>query len=140
MLLVINNSWQYIWYIYLNFAITQTDDCLWVRLNLAVVMKMDRYTLFSFFLFLGQKLTIVEPSCTLKGYFTLTSCHVLTSKYSNHLLSYSAFFWILTIVHILHNMCPEIIVMSSLTQQLFNSDMINDNLQENTWCRMVFFN
>jgi len=26
-LLVISNSGNYIWYIYLNFAVTQTDDC-----------------------------------------------------------------------------------------------------------------
>jgi len=29
-------------------------------------------------------------------------------------------------------MCPEIRIMPSLTQQLFNSDMINDYVQENT--------
>ena len=66
---------------------------LWVRLNCVDVLKMERYPLFSFFLFLGQKLTIVEQSCTLKRHFSLTSCHVLTAKYSNYLLSYSAFFW-----------------------------------------------
>jgi len=27
LLLVISNSGHYIWYIYLNFAVTQTDDC-----------------------------------------------------------------------------------------------------------------
>jgi len=54
------------------------------------VLKMETYPRFSIFLFLGQKLTIVEQSCTLQGHFTLTYCHVLTAKTSNYLLSYSA--------------------------------------------------
>ena len=66
---------------------------LWVRLNFADVLTMERHPLFSFFLFLGQKLTIVEQSCTLQGHFSLTSCHDLTAKYSNYLRSHSAFFW-----------------------------------------------
>ena len=66
---------------------------LWLRLNFADVLKMEKYPLFSFFLFLGQKLTIVEQSCTVQGHFLLTSCHVLTAKYSNHLPSYSGFLW-----------------------------------------------
>jgi len=94
---------------------------LWVRLNLADVLKMERYPFFNFFLILGHKLTILEQSCTLQGLFTLTPCHVLTAKYSNYLLSYSGFFWQIICINILNNMCPEIIMMSSLTQQLFNS-------------------
>ena len=85
MLLLISNSGHYIWCIYLNVAVTQTDECelgLW-----------ERYSLFSFFLFLCQKLIIVEQSCTFHGHFSLTSCHFLTAKYSNYLLSYSGFFW-----------------------------------------------
>jgi len=42
------------------------------RLNFADVLKMERYPLFGFFLFLGQKLTIVEESCTLQGHSSLT--------------------------------------------------------------------
>ena len=64
---------------------------LWVRLNCADVLKMERYPLFSFFLILGQKLTIVEQSCTLKGHFF--HWHVLTAIYSNYLPSYSGFLW-----------------------------------------------
>jgi len=96
---------------------------VWVRLKLTDVLKIERYPLFSFFLFLGQKLTILEQSCALQGHFTLTSCHILTAKYSNYLLSFSRFtVYILYInINILHNMCPEIIIMSSLTQQFFNS-------------------
>ena len=65
---------------------------LWVRLNFADVLKMERYmySLFILFLFLGQKLTIVEQSWTLKGHF---HWHVLTAKYSNYLPSYSGFLW-----------------------------------------------
>ena len=85
------------------------------------MLNMERYPLFSFFLFLGQKLTIVEQSCTLQGHFSLTSWHELTAKYTNYLLSYSWFFWHIYCINILHNMCPDIIIMSSLTQQLFNS-------------------
>jgi len=65
---------------------------------------MERYPLFSFFLFLGQKLTIVEQSCTLQGHFTLTYCHVVTAKYSNVLLSYSGFFGQL-LVYIYYTIC-----------------------------------
>ena len=82
---------------------------------------MERCAIFSFVLFLGQKLTISEQSCTVQGHFSLTSCHVLTAKYSNYLLSYSAFFDTYFCINSLHNMCPEIIIMFSLTQQLFNS-------------------
>ena len=94
---------------------------LWVRLNFADMLKMERYPLFNFFLFLGQKLTIVERSCTLQGHFSLTYCHVLTAKYSNYLLSYSWFFRHILLYKYSTHYCPEIIFISSLTQQLFNS-------------------
>ena len=115
--------------VHLSKLCCYSNRWLWDRLNFADVLKMERYPLFSFFLFLGQKFTIVEQSCTLQGYFSLTSCNVLTAK--NYLLSYLFY-----CINILHNMCPEIIIMSSLTQQLFNSGYVNDYLQENTWCRM----
>jgi len=79
--------------VHLSKLCCYSNRWLWVRLNFVDVLKMERYPLFSFFLFLGQKLTIVEQSCTLQGHFSLTSCHVLTVKYSNYLLSNSAFFW-----------------------------------------------
>jgi len=41
-------------------------------------------------------------------------------------------------INILHNMCPEIIMLSTLTNNCSTLDMINDYLQENTWCRMFF--
>jgi len=34
------------------------------------MLKMEEYPLFRFFLFLDQKLTIVEQSCTLQGHFS----------------------------------------------------------------------
>ena len=101
--------------VHLSKLCCYSNRWLWVGINFADVLKMERYPLFCFFLFQGQKLTIVEQSCTLQG-------HVLTAKYSNYLLSYSTFFWhIYYCIDILHNMCPEIISMSSLTQHLFNS-------------------
>ena len=105
-------------YLSLSKLCCYSNRWLWVRLNVDDVLKMERYPLFSFFLFLCQKWTIVEQSCTLQGHFSLTSCHVLTAKYSSYLLSYSAFFW-----HILlygYSTQYEVISMSSLTQQLFN--------------------
>ena len=66
---------------------------MWVRLNFSDGLKMERYPLFSFFLFLGQTLKIVKQSCTLPCHFSLTYCHVLTAKYPNYLLSYSGFLW-----------------------------------------------
>jgi len=107
--------------VHLSTLCCYSNRWLWVRLNIADVLKIERRPLFRFFLFLGQKLTIVEQSCTLHGHFSLTYCHVLTAKYSNYLLSYSGFFWHIYCIHILHNMRPEIIIVSSLTQQLFNS-------------------
>ena len=109
---------------------------LWARLNFADVLKMERYPLFSFFLFLGQKLTIVEQSCTLQGHCSLTSCGVLTAKSSNYLLSYSAFFW-----HILLYKYSTQYVSWNNSCLLWHNNcshlgMINDYLQENTWCRM----
>ena len=124
MLLLISNSGHYIWYIYLNFAVTQTDDCE-LGINFADVLKMERYPLFSFFLFLDQKLTIFEQSYSLRGQFSLTSCHFLTAKYSNYLLSYWGFFWHIFCKNILHNICPDIIITSFLTQRLFNSGYDN---------------
>ena len=79
--------------VHLSKLCCYSNRWLWVRLNFADVLKMERYPLFSFFLFLGQKLKIVEKSCTLQGHFSLTSCHVLTAKYPNYLLSYTGFFW-----------------------------------------------
>ena len=79
--------------VHLSKCCCYSNRWLWVRLNVTDVLKMERYPLFSFFLFLDQKLTIVEQSCTLQGHFSLTSCHVLTAKYSNYLLSYSGFLW-----------------------------------------------
>jgi len=111
--------------VHLSKLCCYSNRWLWARLNFADVLKMERYPLFSFFLFLDQILTIVEQSCTLHGHFSLTSCHVLTAKYSNYLLSYSAFFDTYYCINILHNMSPEIISMSSLTQQLFNSGYDN---------------
>ena len=83
--------------IHLSKLCCYSNRWLWVRLKFADVLKMGRYPLFIFFLFLGQKLIIVEQSCTLQGNFSLTFCHVLIAKYTNYLLS------------------------SSLTQHLFNS-------------------
>ena len=79
--------------VHLSKLCCYSNRWLWVRLDFADVLKMERHPLFSFFLFLSQKLTIVEQSCTLQDHFSLTSCHVLTAKYSYYLLSYSAFFW-----------------------------------------------
>ena len=79
--------------VHLSKRCCYSNKWLWVSLNFADVLNIEKYKLFSFFLFLGQKLTIVEQSCTLQGHYLLTSCHVLTAKYSNYLLSYSAFFW-----------------------------------------------
>ena len=79
--------------VHLSKLCCYSNRWLWFRLNFADMLKMERYPLFSFFLFLGQKLTIVEHFCNLQGHITLTSCHVLTAKYPNYLLSYSAFFW-----------------------------------------------
>ena len=79
--------------VHLSKLCCYSNRWLWVRLNFGDVLKMERYHLFNLFLFLGQKLTIVEQSCTVQGHFSLTSCHVLTAKYAKYLLSYSAFFW-----------------------------------------------
>jgi len=108
--------------VHLSKLCCYSNRWLWVRLNFADVLKMERYPLFSFFLFLGQKLTIVEQSCTLQGHFSLTSCHVLTVKYSNYLLSNSAFFW-----HILlYKYSTQYVSWNNnyVTQQLFNSGYV----------------
>ena len=135
MLLVISNSGHYIWYIYLYFAVTQTDDC---ELGLNFCWCVEDWEVSSLqFLLVSRKLKIVEQSCTLPGHFSLTSCHVLTAKYPNYLLSYSGFFWHILLYKYSIQYFSWLIIMSSLTQQLFNSlGMINDYLQEMTWCWM----
>ena len=90
MLLVISNSGHKV---HLSKRCCNSNRWLWVRLNFADMLKMEKYPLFSFFLFLGQKLTFVEQSCTLQGHFSLTSCHGEIAKYSNYLPSYSGFLW-----------------------------------------------
>ena len=109
----------------------------WVRLNLADVLKMERYPPLRFSLFLGWKLTIVEQSCTIQGHFTLTSSHALIAKYSNYLLS---ILWTLTFVYILQNMCLEILILLFYYDTRFVQLwwMRNDYLQENTWCCILF--
>ena len=94
---------------------------LWVRLNFADMLKMERYPLFNFFLFLGQKLTIVEQSCTVQGHFSLTSCHVLTAKYAKYLLSFSAFFW-----HILYKYSTQYVSWN-------NNNVFFDNTIVQLW-------
>ena len=101
-----------------------SNRSLWIRFN----VKRERYPLFSFFLLLGQKLTIVEQSCTLQGHISLTSCHVLTAKYSNYLLSYSSFVW-----HILLYKYSTQYVSWNNNYVFFDTTimgMINDYLQE----------
>ena len=61
--------------VHLSKLCCYSNRWLWVRLNFVDVLKMETYPLVSFFLFLCQKLTIVEQSCTLQGHFSLTSCH-----------------------------------------------------------------
>ena len=120
MLLVISKSGHYIWYIYLNFPITQTDEC---ELGLLLLMCWRWKGILS----------------------SVSSCFsVRNLQLSNSLVLYKVIFhWLLAMfwlpntqtiywaiqdsfntyycVNILHNICPEIIIMSSLTQQLFNS-------------------
>ena len=123
--------------VHLSKLCCYSNRWLWVRLSFADVLKMERYSLFSFFLFLGQKWTLVEQSCTFQGHFSLTSCHVLIAKYS----IFTRLFRILLThycINILHNLGPEIISMSSLTQQLFNYGYDKWLPSRNTWCRMFF--
>ena len=89
---------------------------LWVRLNFADVLKMERYPpLFSFFLYLGQKLTIVRVIFHwLLAMIWLPNTQTIYEAIQHSFDTYYC-------INILHNMCPEIIIMSSLTQQLFNS-------------------
>ena len=111
--------------VHLSKRCCYSNRWLWVRLNFADVLKMERYPLFSFFLFLGQKLTIVEQSCTLQGHlhwllamFWLPNSQTIYQAIQHYFDTYYC-------INILHNMCPEIIIMSSLTQQSFNSGYDN---------------
>ena len=60
--------------VHLSKLCCYSNRWLWVRLNFADVFKMERYPLLSFFLFLGQKLTIVEQSCTGSFFIDFLPC------------------------------------------------------------------
>ena len=120
MLPVISNSGHYIM-VHLSKLCCYSNRWLWVRINFADVSKMERHPLFSFFLFLGQKLTIVEQSLLyrvifhwLLAMFWLPNTQTI---YYDIRHSFDTYFCIT----ILHNICPDIIILSTMTKYLFNS-------------------
>ena len=89
----------------------QTDDCLWVRLNLADMLKMERYPEIN-----NWRTVLYTTGSFYIDFLPCFDCQIL--KLFTKLFS---ILWTLIFVYILQNMCPEIIILSILTHDLFNS-------------------
>ena len=117
--MLLSNSGHYIWYIYLNFAVTQTDDC---DLGLIWCVEDGEVSSLQFILVSMAEINNSRTVLYFTGSFFIdflpcSDCQILKTIYYASQDSVGTYYFI----NILHNMCPEIIIMSSLTQQLFNS-------------------
>ena len=120
MLLAISNYGHYIWCIYQNAAVTQTDDC---ELGLILLMCWRLRGIFSSvsscFYVRNKQFPNSLVHCRVILHWLIDMFWLPNTQTIYWAIQHS--FETYYCINMLRYICPEIIIMSSLPQQLFNS-------------------